>query len=54
MKGGAKFKWYSIQVPYAESDDTEEEEEKLSPFSVVELHKLLSFLARSKFIYILS
>ena len=43
-----------IQVPYVESNDTEEEEEKLSPLSVVELHKLLSFLARSKFIYIFS
>lgn len=59
MVGGAKFKWYSIPVPYyaASDDDAEAEaeaEKKLSPFSVVELHKLFSFVALKSSIYCLS
>ena len=56
MENGEKFKWYSIPVPYyaASDDDAEAEaeaEKKPSPFSVVELHKLFSFVALKSSIY---
>lgn len=59
MEDGAKFKWYSIPVPYyAASDDhaeaEAEAEKKLSPFSVVELPKPLYFVALKSSIYCLS
>ena len=56
MEDGAKFKWYSIPVPYAASDDDAEAEaeKKLSPFSVVELPKMHSFVALKSSIYCLN
>nr|POE90402.1 f-box/kelch-repeat protein [Quercus suber] len=60
MEDGEKYKWYSIPVPYyaASDDDAEAEaeaeaEKKLSPFSVVELPKLHSFVALKSSIYCL-
>ena len=59
MEDGEKCNWYSIPVPYyaASDDDAEAEaeaEKKLSPFSVVELPKLHSFVALKSSIYCLS
>nr|POE74345.1 putative f-box/kelch-repeat protein [Quercus suber] len=59
MKDGAKYKWYSIPVPYYAASDDEAEaeaeaEKKLSPFSVVELPKLFSIAVLKSSIYCLS
>ncbi|XP_050261081.1 uncharacterized protein LOC126705901 [Quercus robur] len=54
MEDGEKFKWYSIPVPDDEAEAEAEAEKKLSPFSVVELPQLHSFVALKSSIYCLS